>query len=179
MKRQWKGLALKRDKIILGIDPGSSVTGYSLISIQDGKNSLVRYGTIRIPAKIDLSQKLKKIYDSVLEIIHQHKPDEMAIEEAFYSKNVKSTMVIGQARGAAILAAGQAGIPVTEYSPREIKLSIVGLGNASKSQVQYMVKNLLNLAEPPQPEDAADALAIALCHAHKIDGRNRLKAIRG
>jgi crossover junction endodeoxyribonuclease RuvC len=150
-----------------------------LISIQDGKNSLVRYGTIRIPAKADLSQKLKTIYDSVLEIIHQHNPDEMAIEEAFYSKNVKATMVIGQARGAAILAAGQAGIPVTEYSPREIKHSVVGLGNASKSQVQYMVKNLLNLAEPPRPEDAADALAIALCHAHKIDSRNKLKAIRG
>jgi crossover junction endodeoxyribonuclease RuvC len=126
-----------------------------------------------------LSQKLKKIYDSVLEIICQHKPDEMAIEEAFYSKNVKSTMVIGQARGAAILAAGQAGIPVAEYSPREIKRSIVGLGNASKSQVQYMVKNLLNLAELPRPEDAADALAIALCHAHKIDSKNRLKVIRG
>ena len=169
----------KKAKVILGIDPGSSITGYSLIANQDGKNSLIGYGAIRIPAKIDLSQKLKKIYDSVLKLIYQHSPDELAIEEAFYSKNVKSTMVIGQARGAAILAAGQAGIPVTEYSPREIKRSIVGVGSASKSQVQYMVKNLLNLREVPHPEDAADALAIALCHAHKIESKERLKMARG
>lgn len=122
---------------------------------------------------------MKTIYDSVLKIIKEYSPDELAIEEAFYSKNIKSTMVIGQARGAAILAAGQAGIEVTEYSPREIKRSIVGMGNASKSQVQYMVKNLLNLREIPHPEDAADALAIALCHAHNIDSKNRLKMIRG
>ena len=169
----------KKARIILGIDPGSSVTGYSLIANKDGKNSLIGYGTIRIPTKVDLSQKLKKIYDSVLKLICQHSADELAIEEAFYSKNVRSTMVIGQARGAAILAAGQAGIPVAEYSPREIKRSVVGIGSASKSQVQYMVKNLLNLRETPHPEDAADAIAIALCHAYKAESKDRLKMIRG
>ena len=169
----------KKGKIILGIDPGSRFTGYSLVLSQDGENSPIKYGTIRIPVKVGLPQKLKIIYYSVSKIIQKYSPDEMAIEEAFYSKNVKSTMIIGQARGAAILAAGQAGIRVAEYSPREIKRSIVGLGNASKSQVQYMVKNLLNLAELPQPEDAADALAIALCHAHKIDTENKLKKAQG
>lgn len=169
----------KKDKLILGIDPGSRLTGYSLVLMRDSTNCVIKYGAIEIPAKMNLSQKLKRIYDSVSRIISEYSPDELAIEEAFYSKNVKSTMIIGQARGAAILAAGQAGVPVAEYSPREIKLSVVGLGNASKSQVQYMVKNLLELKELPRPQDAADALAVALCHAHRIDAKNKLSMVRG
>lgn len=169
----------KKDKIILGIDPGSRLTGYSLVLVREGKNSLIKYGAIEIPERLNLSQKLKRIYDSISGIIQEYSPDELAIEEAFYSKNVKSTMTMGQARGAAILAAGQAGIPVAEYSPREIKLSVVGLGSASKSQVQYMVKALLALDELPHPQDASDALAVALCHAHRMDAKDKLRMARG
>jgi crossover junction endodeoxyribonuclease RuvC len=155
--------------VIMGVDPGSSVTGYGLVKTgQSDEISLLDYGIIKTDPGFQQEDKLKKIYDGLVKVLRKSKPDEFAIEEAFYSKNVKATMVMGQVRGVAILAAAQAKIPVAEYSPREIKQSTVGSGNASKSQVQFMVKNLLGLKEIPEPEDAADALAVALCHAQKI-----------
>jgi len=159
--------------VILGVDPGSMVTGYGLIKSDGQKNVLIDYGVIRTDSKKSLPEKLKKIFEGLSQIITQKHPDEFAIEETFYSKNAKSALVMGQARGVAILAAACAKIPVWEYSPKEVKCSIVGHGNASKQQVQYMVKNLLRLKDLPQPVDASDALAVALCHAQKM----RLKSI--
>lgn len=159
--------------IILGVDPGSIATGYGLIKSNDQKNVLLDYGVIRTDSKKSLPEKLKQIFEDLSRIIAQKHPDELAIEETFYSKNAKSALVMGQARGVAILAAACAKISVYEYSPKEVKCSVVGRGNASKLQVQYMVKNLLGLKDLPQPPDAADALAVALCHAQKM----RVKSI--
>jgi crossover junction endodeoxyribonuclease RuvC len=155
--------------VIMGVDPGSSVTGYGLVKTgQSDVISLLDYGIIKTDPGFQQEEKLKKIYDGLVKVLRKASPDEFAIEEAFYSKNAKTAMVMGQVRGVAILAAAQAKIPVAEYSPREIKQSIVGSGSASKLQVQFMVKNLLKLKEIPEPEDASDALAVALCHAQKI-----------
>ena len=158
--------------IILGVDPGSIATGYGLIKSHDQKNVLLDYGVIRTDSKKSLPEKLKQIFEGLSQIIEKKHPDELAIEETFYSKNAKSALVMGQARGVAILAAALVKISVWEYSPKEVKCSIVGQGNASKFQVQYMVKNLLGLRDLPQPPDAADALAVALCHAQKIKSRS-------
>jgi crossover junction endodeoxyribonuclease RuvC len=156
-----------KNLIILGVDPGSIATGYGLIRSNHSKNILIKCGVIRTDSKKSLPEKLKQIFEGLSEIMAKKRPDELAIEETFYSKNAKSALVMGQARGVAILAAACAKIPVWEYSPKEVKFSIVGRGSASKFQVQYMVKNLLGLKELPQPQDAADALAVALCHAQK------------
>jgi crossover junction endodeoxyribonuclease RuvC len=153
---------------ILGVDPGSRATGYGLIKSTEQKNILIDYGVIRTDSKKPLPEKLKQIFEGLSEIMAKKRPNELAIEETFYSKNAKSALVMGQARGVAILAAACAKIPIWEYSPKEVKCSIVGRGNASKLQVQYMVKNLLGLKKLPQSPDAADALAVALCHAQKL-----------
>ena len=158
----------RKDLIILGVDPGSMVTGYGLIKSNHQKNVLMDFGVIRTDSKESLPQKLKQIFEGLSQIIAQKHPDELAIEETFYSKNAKSALVMGQARGVAILAAACAKLSVWEYSPKEVKCSIVGRGDASKLQVQYMVRNLLELKDVPEPEDAADALAVALCHAQRI-----------
>lgn len=157
--------------IILGVDPGSIATGYGLIKSNRSRNILIDCGVIKTDSKNSLPEKLRQIFEGLSQIIAQKRPDELAIEETFYSKNAKSALVMGQARGAAILAAACAKMSVWEYSPKEVKCSIVGRGNASKLQVQYMVKNLLDLKDLPQPQDAADALAVALCHAQKIKCR--------
>ncbi len=162
----------RKDLIILGVDPGSMVTGYGLIKSNHQKNVLMDFGVIRTDSKKSLPEKLKQIFEGLSRIIAKRHPDEFAIEETFYSKNAKSALVMGQARGVAILAAACAKISVWEYSPKEVKCSIVGWGNASKLQVQYMVKNLLGLKNLPEPQDAADALAVALCHAQKIKCRS-------
>lgn len=154
--------------IILGVDPGSHVTGYGLINSNGEENTLIESGIIECPDKISLPEKLREIFEGLTQIIKKNHPHHFAIEKAFYSKNAKSALVMGEARGAAILAAAKSNIPIGEYSPKEVKCAIVGTGNASKSQVQYMVKKLLKLEELPQPQDAADALAVALCHAQRI-----------
>jgi len=162
----------RKDLVILGVDPGSMVTGYGLIKSNHQKNVLMDFGVIRTDSKKSLPEKLKQIFEGLSRIIAKKHPDELAIEETFYSKNAKSALVMGQARGVAILAAACARISVWEYSPKEVKCSIVGRGNASKLQVQYMVKNLLGLKNLPEPQDAADALAVALCHAQKVKCRS-------
>jgi len=157
-----------KDLVIMGVDPGSMATGYGLVKSNRQTSVLMDFGVIRTDSKKPLSEKLKQIFEGLSRIIAEKDPDEFAIEETFYSKNAKSALVMGQARGVAILAAACAKISVWEYSPKEVKCSIVGRGNASKHQVQYMVRNLLGLKSLPEPEDAADALAVALCHAQKI-----------
>lgn len=149
--------------IILGIDPGTRVTGYGIIR-KDGRRAVhVENGVISPPSSAPLSDRLSHIFKELKVIISKFRPDVVSIEEVFYATNAKSALVLGHARGVAMLAASEAGVPVCEYSTREIKKAVVGYGNADKNQVAQMVKRLLNLPEPPA-EDAADAVAAALCH---------------
>ncbi|MBU3022446.1 crossover junction endodeoxyribonuclease RuvC [Aestuariibacter sp. A3R04] len=150
--------------IILGIDPGSRITGYGVIARQQGKLVYLGSGCIRVKSDV-MAERLAQIFTSVGEIIREFSPEQFAIEQVFMAKNPDSALKLGQARGAAIVAATQSDLPVAEYSARQIKQAVVGKGSAEKTQVQHMVKHLLNLPGTPQA-DAADALAVALCHAH-------------
>jgi crossover junction endodeoxyribonuclease RuvC len=150
--------------LILGIDPGSQKTGFGIINFVSGRSEYVTSGVIRLPTG-ELPQRLRIIFDNVTELVDQHGPQELAVEQVFMAKSAGSALKLGQARGAAIVACAVRGIPVAEYSARQIKQSVVGTGAADKSQVQHMVRVLLRLVATPQ-EDAADALAAALCHAH-------------
>lgn len=165
--------------IILGIDPGLSVTGYGVIRVERNKTRCCGYGGIYNRGKAkQLAEKLEKIYNGIREVIETHQPDHCAIEDIFYHENVNTAIVMGHARGVAMLAAQQTGIAVYEYAAREIKMSTVGSGAASKQQVQAMVKNLLAIHELPRPQDAADALAVALCHYHRMKFRNIKTSLR-
>lgn len=154
--------------IILGVDPGTLFTGYAVISGIDEKLKLLCADVIKIPAKNKFPMRLKQIYDRLVEVIDFYKPDEFAIETAFYSKNVQSTLKLGHARGVSILAAVNKQVPTTEYSPREVKQSVSGMGNASKEQVRFMVCSLLNIKSLPKQMDISDAIAVALCHHNKL-----------
>ena len=153
---------------IIGIDPGLVQTGFGIINVRDVEVSIIDYGVIRPVSKESLSKRLFTIYSDVCEIISKYNPQVFAIEEVFYGKNVKSAMRLGQARGAAMVAAASKDIPIYEYSARKVKQSITGNGNAHKSQIKFMVKVKLNMDHGPEPTDAADALAIALCHDHQF-----------
>ena len=158
--------------IILGVDPGTNYTGFGVIKQKSNNYIRVINGIIKLPTNITLPFKLEIIYDELVKIIDTYKPDEFAIETAFYGKNVQSAMKIGYARGAALLAAVHGKIPTSEYSPREIKKSVVGRGSASKEQVLYMIKTLLELKEEKMRYDESDALAVAMCHAFRIINGN-------
>lgn len=153
---------------IIGIDPGSLITGSGIIDFTNGKFKLLEYDIIKLHSSEPMVIRLKKIYDFILKKIQVFKPDEFAIETAFYGKNVQSTMKLGQVRGAAIVAAMNKKLNIDEYSPREIKKSVTGSGSASKQQVLTIVKNILSIKENPKFFDASDALAIALCHYFTI-----------
>jgi crossover junction endodeoxyribonuclease RuvC len=156
---------------VLGVDPGSVICGYGVVEKQGKTLQLIEYGVIEAKRQYeDLPQRLKTIYERLGSVITRALPDEMAIETVFYSKNVQSIVKLAHARSAAVLAAVMAEIPTAEYSPRFIKKSVTGNGNASKEQVQYMVKNLLNIEETPEFYDATDALAIAICHLYQTQG---------
>jgi len=151
--------------IVLGIDPGTASTGYGVVQGEPfGSLSLVECGVIRTHARDPLPSRLREIYDDVIALIERHRPDAMSIEDVFYAKNVRTTVVLGHARGVILLAAEQAGIAIHEYPPAEIKKAVVGSGGASKEQVQFMVMRLLRLKTAPQPSDAADGTAAALAH---------------
>jgi len=149
---------------ILGIDPGLGTTGYGIISNINNEMELVDFGTIKTSPKDRLSKRLKIIFDDISELIIKYKPSIFSIEEIFYSNNVKSSLLLGHARGVAIAAAATNDIIVYEYSAKKIKQSLTGNGNAHKEQVKFMVKNLLKLQEAPKSNDASDALAIAICY---------------
>ena len=149
---------------ILGIDPGLGTTGYGIISNINNEMELVDFGTIKTSPKDSLSKRLKIIFDDISELIIKYKPSIFSIEEIFYSNNVKSSLLLGHARGVAIAAAATNDIIVYEYSAKKIKQSLTGNGNAHKEQVKFMVKNLLKLQEAPKSHDASDALAIAICY---------------
>lgn len=151
---------------ILGIDCGSERTGFGVIDSDGESHQVVTYGAVQSSPRHAFPQRLQKIYSDLVALIKKFSPDEVAIEEVFYASNVKSALKLGHVRGVALLAATEHGIPISEYSPLEVKSSVVGYGRAEKSQVQEMVKVLLRLDKIPQPDDAADALALTICHMH-------------
>jgi crossover junction endodeoxyribonuclease RuvC len=152
------------DRIILGIDPGTLVMGYGLVHIQNNKLSLITLDVIKLDKLDEHADRLKKIFERVVELIEQYKPDELAIEAPFFGKNVQSMLKLGRAQGVAIAAALSKNIPMTEYSPKKIKMSITGNGNASKEQVAAMLESLLNFKHDDKYLDATDALGAAVCH---------------
>jgi len=161
--------------LIFGIDPGSRITGFGVIEYTGEGCKLRESGLIRLSPRLSFPKRLQKLYVDLAEKLKQSEPDQIAVEDIFCRENVKSALRIGQARGVVLLAASQTGVPVAEYSPREVKMAVVGSGRATKGQVQFMVKSILGLSEHP-PTDAADALAVALCHAHKVGAaRSRSK----
>lgn len=155
---------ISTDRIVLGIDPGTNVMGYGLIHIQGSGMSLIDMGVLRMEKVEDHALKLQMIFDRVVALIDQHKPDELAIEAPFFGKNVQSMLKLGRAQGVAIAGALSRNIPIQEYSPKKIKMSITGNGNASKEQVAAMLKVLLKFSETPAFLDATDGLAAAVCH---------------
>ncbi len=162
---------------VLGIDCGGEYTGYGVVEMHSaGKLRCLSCGAIKLSTREPLPRRLSRIYMELGAIINQHQPDEVAIEDVFYALNVKSALKLGQVRGVAMLAAASAGLEVAEYSPLTIKSSVVGYGRAEKQQVQQMVTRLLQLSAPPEPMDASDALAIAICHLHTAGTLSRQRA---
>lgn len=167
---------------VMGIDPGTLTSGYGIVSEEDHKLFHVVSGGISPSAKQPFPKRLKKIYEELEKIIDKHKPHAVVVEDLFVSTNIKAALKLGHARGVAILAAVNAGIPVFEYAPAEVKQAVAGTGKADKKQVQAMVKALLELPKAPHPADAADALAAAICHVHSSRMREVLRgspALRG
>jgi crossover junction endodeoxyribonuclease RuvC len=163
--------------LVIGIDPGTAITGYGLVREgEDGSLQAVTHGAILTPSKMPMPQRLAMIYDSLNEILDLHKPDSGAVEAIFFQRNVRTAFSVGQARGVALLALAQAEIPVESYTPTAVKLAVAGYGGADKQQVQQMVRTLLDLDEIPKPDDAADALAVAICHLHSARTQARLEA---
>jgi len=159
---------------VLGVDCGGEYTGYGIVEmLSGGKLTCLTCGAIKLSPREALPRRLSRIYMQLGAIISEHQPDEVAIEDVFYALNVKSALKLGQVRGVAMLAAASAGLEVAEYSPLTIKSSVVGYGRAEKQQVQQMVTRLLELPAPPEPLDASDALAIAICHLHTAATLNR------
>jgi crossover junction endodeoxyribonuclease RuvC len=155
---------------VFGIDPGSARTGYGCVQSDGRRHRLIACGAISMSASNAFPEKLKIIHAELATLIARHRPDCVAIETLFHAINARSALKLGHARGVAMLAAVEAGVPIVEYTPAEVKQSVVGYGRAEKGQVQSMIQLLLGLAEPPAPFDAADALAIAVCHLHRMNG---------
>ena len=162
---------------VLGIDCGTEYTGYGVVELcDDGKLICLACGAVKLSPRASMPARLSSIFTHLGTLIVEHRPDRVAIEDVFYALNVKSALKLGQVRGVAMLAASSAGLEVAEYSPLSIKSAVVGYGRAEKQQVQHMVTRLLNLAEIPEPPDAADALAIAICHLHTSATLERQRA---
>jgi crossover junction endodeoxyribonuclease RuvC len=152
--------------LALGIDPGTATTGYGLVQDQDGSLVVVDYGVILTASELEMPERLLELFRELKKIILLHRPESSAVEKLFFQKNVRTALSVGQARGVILLALAEAGLPVYEYTPNEVKQAVAGYGSADKNQVQQMVRALLGLKELPQPDDAADALAVAICHLH-------------
>jgi crossover junction endodeoxyribonuclease RuvC len=153
---------------VLGIDPGSRATGFGVVGAERGAVTVIASGTVEAPASAAFSERLRAVHEGIRAVIAEHAPDEAAIEDAFLAKNVKTVAQISQVRGVLLLALEMAGLPVTQYAPREVKLAVSGNGNASKEQVGRMVARLLALPATAESLDESDALAVALCHAHRV-----------
>lgn len=164
------GRTTEKEKIVLGLDPGTNVTGYGVILIQRGKLSLLQYGVIQLGKYGAHELKLSKIFKRVLQLVDEFHPDEVALEAPFYGKNVQSMLKLGRAQGVAMAAALYREVPITEYAPKKVKQSVTGNGNASKEQVAKMLMQVFGIKELPKLLDATDALAVALCH-HYLKGK--------
>ncbi len=153
--------------LVIGIDPGTATTGYGLVRIDmDGTLEVVDYGVIETSAKESMPDRLLELHRRLSELLLLHRPESSAVEKLFFARNVTNAISVGQARGVALLTLAQAGLSIAEYTPMEVKQAVAGYGGADKTQVQLMVRALLDLPELPKPDDAADALAVAICHAH-------------
>ena len=150
--------------VILGIDPGVAIVGYGVVECVGGNFRCLEYGCITTPAHTLLEHRLSEIYSGMTELIKRHRPDCMSVEELFFNNNQKTAVDVAQARGVILLAADQAGLPIYEYTPLQVKSAVVGYGRAEKQQVMYMVRQYLHMKETPKPDDAADAIAVAICH---------------
>lgn len=159
---------------ILGIDPGTVVMGYGVVENRDDETRLIDYGAIITPERSPIGERLSYLYQHLMEIISRRRPDAIAIEQPFLAKNVKAALAIGRAQAIAILAAANQGIPAYEYTPAQVKQRVANYGASSKEQIQEMVRLQLGLAQVPEPNDAADALAVALCHLSEIHLKNLL-----
>lgn len=157
--------------IIIGIDPGTLVTGYGIIRLSGAKFEVVDYGCIKPPKTYKISDRYLVIFDSINELLEKYRPDCLAVETQYVKNNVQSAIKLGMARGAVVIAAARQKVRIFEYAPSKAKLAVVGTGQASKKQVQGMVQLILNLPEIPEPEDAADALALAICHAQAMHAK--------
>ncbi|MBE7048932.1 MAG: crossover junction endodeoxyribonuclease RuvC [Ruminococcaceae bacterium] len=161
--------------IILGIDPGIAIVGYGVISYESGRFSVIDYGAVTTPAHTKLSDRLRNIYEDIHILIERFHPDVCAIEELFFNTNVKTGIAVAHGRGVIMLAATIQNLPVYEYTPLQVKQSVAGYGRADKTQVQRMVQSLLHLPSVPKPDDVADALAVAICHANNANYLNLTK----
>lgn len=151
---------------VLGVDPGTAITGWGVVEGDGQQLAMIAHGVVTTPAGMPLPARLQIIYRELTELIARWQPESAAIEELFFSKNAKTALAVGHGRGVAMLALANAGLPITEYKPLEVKQAITGHGGAGKQQMQQMVKLLLSLDDIPRPDDAADALAVAICHLH-------------
>ncbi len=152
--------------IILGIDPGYAIVGWGVIEYNGSKFKVLGYGSINTPAGLEPAERLLMVYRGMNEIINKYKPDQIAVEELFFNTNTTTAILVAEARGVILLSAKLAGLTIAEYTPLQVKQAVVGYGRAEKKQVIVMVTSLLGLPAPPKPDDTADALAIAVCHAH-------------
>ncbi len=162
---------------ILGIDPGIAIVGFGFVDKEGSKITPVQYGCIQTEAHTPEEDRLLHVYEGMIQLIDKYKPDQVAFEKLFFNRNVSTAMIVSQARGVMILAAVQKGLPVGEYTPLQVKQAIVGYGKAEKKQVQEMVRIYLRLKEVPKPDDVADALAVAICHAHSITLNTKLNEV--
>ena len=160
---------------VLGIDPGTAATGYGIVEEREGSLHAIRFGAITSPASLPFAQRLLRIHRELRTLLTDLRPDCAAVEAVFFARNVQSALRLGQARGVVLLALAEAGIPIHEYSALEVKKAVTSFGQAQKDQVQRMVQMLPRLSEAPQPADAADALAIAICHQHAVRLQDRLR----
>jgi len=159
---------------VLGVDPAvAGATGYGIIELEGSRPKLVRFGALKLPGRATFASRLREIHQLISQLVEEFAPDAVAVESVFTALNMKTALRLAEMRGVVLLAAAQAQIPAHSYSPREIKASVSGFGAASKQQMQQMVGSVLGLAENPEPADAADALAVALCHAHVARARER------
>ncbi|AFS78069.1 crossover junction endodeoxyribonuclease RuvC [Gottschalkia acidurici 9a] len=161
--------------IIFGIDPGIAIVGYGVVEYKGNKFKVIDYGAITTEPKNTFPERLKMVYDELTFLLDKYNPDSVAIEELFFNKNAKTAISVGQARGVQLLAAINKGLPIYEYTPLQVKQGVVGYGRAEKRQVQEMVKLILGLSKVPKPDDVADALAVAICHAHSGNFKNMFK----
>ena len=158
---------MEKIKRVIGVDPGLTITGFGILDYKGGQIRTVAFGTIKPPVKESLPNRVEYLNTHMTELLEKFEPNAFAIEDTFFSQNVKSALLLGQARGVLLLAAASKGIPSMDYAPRKVKQSVVGNGAADKTQVQYMVQQILKMDEPPKPLDVSDALAIGLCHINQ------------